>query len=318
LSAQKGDVGRKPVVARELGPILARLETRTGLDPALHDETVDLLRTNPQLQAEIPGLLAAGKASLTASETLIGALGDVGTPPAQQALAAIQSDSSLRHMDRLRAVMTLGAVDSVTEDSVGSLWSLAAQRSSPDSVDLSPTALLALGAAGSRLGSAAPERHATLCRELVSRLRTTPDPNERAIVLKAVGNLQDPALGSVVVESLFDDSVPVRYAAAQTVGSLHDVSNRDLLAMLLPAEPRGVVRSAMVEGLRQLPANELSLRTVNALARTEPDHEARAQMVQYLIEHLAEFEEARATLSELTATAPTQKVRLLASYCLRH
>jgi len=56
---------------------------------------------------------------------------------------------------------------------------------------------------------------------------------------------------------------------------------------------------------------------VNALASTEADHGARAQMVLYLVEHLGEFDGARATLTEMTATNPPQKVRRLASYCLR-
>jgi len=325
LAAQAGDPGRKevalqaaPTAREQLDKTVLRLEARTGLDLALHHEMVDLLRATPDLVAEIPGILLSGKASLDTSAALIRGLEEIGSPAAQEALIAIQSQGAQRHMDRLRAVMSLGAVEFPTEAAISGLWSAAGERLEPNSLDLSNTALLALGAAGSRLRGRKPEAYDALSARLVAELRGASDSPKRAMTLKAIGNLHDSRLGAVVSEHLFDTSAPVRASAAHSLGMLKDVAQRDLLAMLLPAEPRGAVRAAMTDALREMPADGLSLRTVNGMALNEPNPAARALMVKYLVAHLHEFEEARPTLLEMTATDPSNQVRILASYCLRH
>jgi hypothetical protein len=306
---------------QRLDECLMRLEETAGGPVAAsltpYHELLDLLRSTPGLIESVPAVLQAGAGSLDGSDALIRGLEEIGTGAAQEALLAIPSDGSLRHTDRLRAIIALGGVESPTEAAFAGLWALAGQRSDPASLDLSNTALLALGSAGSRLVDA-PERRAAVRSGLVDRLRATEDVGERTMLLKAIGNLRDVTLGGLVVESLFDESAPVRAAAAWTLGALQDVANRDTLAMQLPAEPRGAVRAAMAEALLRLPPSDLALQAVNGLTRNERNHQARAMMVRYLVKHLHAFEEARPTLLERVATDPTPQVRLLASYVLRH
>ena len=82
---------------------------------------------------------------------------------------------------------------------------------------------------------------------------------------------------------LHAESAPVRASAAQSLGLLGDESKRELLVELLPKEARGAVRAAMASALRELPAQESSLRAVLDIVQNERNHEARTMMVRYLV-----------------------------------
>jgi HEAT repeat protein len=323
-SAQGGPAARTGTAAPEAGSpreqlaaTLVRLEEREGQDPLVYRELSTLLRGAPDLVRDIPGLLRSGRASLDSSATLIFALEDIGSPEAQEALVAIQFDGSQRHLDRLRAVVSLGAVKEPTDEALGSLSAMALVRVDWPSTDLSNTALLSLGVGGGLLREQASLSYPQQRDWLVDHLYACSSPAETAMTLKAVGNLHDPALGDQVVYFLYSASAPVRACAAQALGALGDVSKRELLTDLLPEERFGAVRSAMTDALRELPASPHSLRTVLGLVRREPHNEARALMVSYLVDHLHDFEQARSTLREMTASDPSNEVRLLASISLR-
>lgn len=316
-AAQGGGRPARPAAAtaERLDAVVLRLEARTGPDHALYRELTALLRETPGLMRDVPALL--GGTGLDTSDTLILALEDIGSVEAQEALASILSAATQRRMDRLRAAMALGAVESPGEASLASLWAVSRQRSDPRSVDVSNTALLALGSAGGRLRRSSSPGYAALRDALVQRLRAAPDPAERAMTLKAVGNLHDPALGDEVAFYLQSDSAPVRASAAQSLGLLGDESKRDLLVGLLPAEPRGAVRAAMADALRLFTADKRSLGAMLAVVRDERHHEARALLVSYLVEHLDEYEHSLDTLRGMAFEDPSNRVRLLASTALR-
>jgi len=280
----------------------------------VYHELLGALKTSQTLVPAVPGIL---RENPHASNSLIHALEDVGTPVAQAALSTIAADAGFQHEDRLRAVMGLGAVEEPTPSSLASLWLVAAQRSEPKSIELSNTSLLAMGAAGSRLSTSAP-LYRTLTQGLIRGLNQTSDSNLRAMTLKAIGNLHNPAFGSVVLPHLHDEEAPVRASAAHALGMLRDSSNRNFLVSLLPNEPRGAVRSAMVDAVRRLPASDFSLRSINDYIFVEPHAHARATMARYLIDHFYEFDGARGTLLQLFETDPSQQVRILASYATRH
>lgn len=305
-----------PPVARPLERIVADLGASTQQSPKLYFELHALLLTSPELVAEIPVRLKRGEANLDASAVLIYALEDIDTSETQAALVSIHTDRAQRHMDRLRAAVSLGSVMVPTEASLASLWAAAERWSDPESVDVANTSLLSLGRAGRRLRDAWDPRYETVRDDLLRRLRTTPRTSERAMTLKALGNLRDLTLGGEISNYLVDESAPVRATSAQALGMLGDATHRELLVALLPEEIHGAVRCAMTEALRQIPADPRSLGAVHLMAREEPHTESRAQMVRYLVEHLREFDEPTETLRWMTSNDPSNQVRLLASSVL--
>ena len=299
-----------------LDTLIVRLEQRNGIDLALSRELKEVLLVTPGLLGEVPRLVRGG-VSLETSDTLIFALEDIGSPSAQDHLVEIASDDRQRSMDRLRAIMALGAQAEPTPATLDSLWSTALLRVDRQTVDLSNTALLSLGIAGSALRHADSTEYAPLREGLVNTLLSANDPSVRAMSLKAIGNLHDASLGAEVAGFLYDDSAPVRASAAQSLGMLGAEAQRPLLTQLLVQEPRGAVRASIVEALGKLPPDTESVDTVIDRIRSERNHEARALMTTYLVRHLSEFEQARGVLEYLTFNDPTNRVRILASSVLR-
>lgn len=271
-----------------------------------------LLTRQPELVPTVPEMLLKSRPASHTSGLVILALEQVGTPEAQAALRDVHADRNQAHIDRLRAAIAAGSVDAPTAEAVTGLWYTAQSRTDSREVDVSNTALLALGVAGSTLRLDSPEAYPAVRDGLFAIAHGTKDSTERVVVLKAIGNLGDESLGTGVSQFLFDPLVPVRAAAAQALGLMVDDSSRDTLLYVLENEPRGVVRSEIVRTLRKLPADHGSLRIVHQMVASESHVEARAMMVSYLVEHLDEFESARKTLQDLARNDATKRVRMLA------
>lgn len=308
--------GDAPDARTRFAAILARLEANPKPTPAEYGALHDLLAKAPELAEEIPGLLRAGKVGPDASAHLIYALEDIGTPETQTALASIHADPAQRHVDRLRAAISLGSVTAPTSSSLASLRAAVERRSDPDSVDLANTSLLALGSAGHWLAASGSAEYVGVRDELLHRMRTTPHGTERVMVLKALGNLGDRALAGEISNHLVDGSAPVRASAAETLGRLGDEGQREVLVALLPNEPHGAVRAHMVEALRGMPADRAALGLVHVMIQSEEHTHSRAQMVRYLVEHLRDYRDSIETLRQMVSSDPSNEVRLLASSVL--
>ena len=301
-----------------LDELVERLNARTEYDIPLSEELELHLATYPGLIGEVPALLRSGAASLDTSRTMIFALECIGAPDAQEALVQIQGDAGQRQMDRVRAVISLGALASPSELSLSTLWATSTNRLDGESMALSNAALLGLGISGNQLRHDGSETYANVRDGLLERVHSAGDAPLRVITLKAIGNLHDPTLAEDASLYLFDEQPTVRATAAQALAMLRADSKRSLLADLLPEEPRGIVRAAFVEALRGLAPDAGSLSAVHALVRAERNTEARAQMVEYLVENLEQHPQARATLIEMTSKDPANRIRILASAALRH
>lgn len=316
LLALPGRAQSPQAAAEGLADVLARLDQRPTPSLALNAELEALLRDQPALVAGVPALLRPGQLRSATADVLIHVLEVIGSAEAQRALSGILGDPAQAHLDRLRAVIALGAVAEPGAEGLAALWQASAARHDPRSVDLANTALLALGVAGSTLRQQAPSRYPPLREELLGRLYGTGDPLERTLLLKAVGNLQDATLGVEVLAFLADGSAPVRASAAQSLGLMRSEAAVPVLAARLGLEASGPVRLALVASLRRLPPGSVALAAVHEQLRVEPDPAARAAMVRYLGEHLALVPEARPTLEILLHGDRARQVRLLAAAAL--
>lgn len=317
-SAQQ-TVGADVAARAELDAFVVDLEAHQGPDT---DINISLrlrrfLKENPSMVGEIPGILLRDEPSLDTSATLILALEVTGTPPAQRALTDIYGNRSYRHMDRVRAVIGAGGVEVPTREAISSLWSAAGQRSDGLDVDVSNTAILSIGVAGSHLRRLESPDYLEVRESLVAGLHGTVATDEQTMLLKSIGNLHDRSLGTEVVGYLFAESVPVRASAAQALGLMRDESARPVLLQILEAEPRGVVRAEIVGTLRKFPVDQLALRTVNKLLLDERHTDARAEMAEYLVANLEAIEEARPALVHLANNDPSERVRVIAIAAMR-
>lgn len=301
----------------QLDVLVDRLNLRTGSDVPLAVELQEHLRAHPALVNEVPGLIRSGAASLDASRTLIFALERVGTLDAQRSLVEIQGDEGHRQLDRLRAVISLGALDAPSDLSLGTLWTVADQRLDGKAIELSNGALLGLGISGHRLRASSPEGYSALRDGLLSVLHGAGDSHLRCIALKAVGNLHDPVLGGDVQTYLFSPQPTIRATAAQAIAMSRAADLRELLGDILIEEPHGIVRATLVEALRTFEAEPKVLAQVHTLVRTEVHTEARAEMVKYLVDQIERIPEARETLIQIARTDSTTRVRMLAAAVLR-
>jgi len=302
--------------ATGLADVLARLDRLPAPSLALNAELEALLRDQPVLVAGVPALLRPGSLRSATADVLIHVLEVIGSDEAQRALGEILADPAQAHLDRLRAVIALGAVAAPGAEALEALWQASAARHDPRSVDLANTALLALGVAGSTLRRQAPTQYPPLREALLGRMFGTGDLLERTLLLKAVGNLQDESLGAEVLPFLADGSAPVRAGAAQSQGLMRSRDAAPLLAARLGVEPSGPVRLALAASLNRLQPGVAELGAVHEQLRVEPDPAARAAMVRCLGEHLEQLPEARPTLEDLMLHDRARQVRLLAAAAL--
>jgi HEAT repeat protein len=130
-------------------------------------------------------------------------------------------------------------------------------------------------------------------------------------MLSSVGNTYDSSLAGEVEPYLRAESLHVRDAAADALGSLSSPEAPAVLTERLPREPEGKVRSSIVESLRRLEARDPETAAlVNELAPGEPDAQARFFMVRYLVESLDVFPGSRQTLERMIAKDGSERIRV--------
>lgn len=277
-----------------------------------------ILKSDPDLafwlaeQIEQPGMTGATDA------WLIHLLERSGTPQAQEALVMVMDDPYYRTWNRVRAIVALGGVADPTEEVIASLVYISQNRDDADAEDMANAALMALGSIGKTLAESDPQQAAQIRDDLVATLDMARDPSETGMVLKAMENMADPALGEVISPYLQDDAPFVRSAAARSLGRLKGEENLDLLTDQLEVEENRVVRAAIIAGMEDNGnATQRSLNTVNDMVLEETETGARFHMTRYLGDNLAEFPEGKRTLQILALKDPSSRIRTHARSVLR-
>jgi hypothetical protein len=164
-------------------------------------------------------------------------------------------------------------------DSIKLLWQIGQGQGDAGTNETAHAALLALGSMGRKLSGSNAESYATLAADLGQMATRHPDPNRRAVALKALANTGDKWNAAVAAEALTDTAPVVRAAAVATLALLDDAPTLDLLTERIHADPDGRVRAAIGNGMRGMtttsPATfaacaRLLARRVGALPRRPP------------------------------------------------
>jgi HEAT repeat protein len=263
--------------------------------------------------------IAAEGTSEDKAAALIGVLGFAGTPEAQEALASILRGAEARHSSRLRAAVALGLLARPGPRAMESLWAASEDRSDASAVDVSNTALLALGTAtGALRDQGSPDARSHRSR-LVERLHRAADGIETEVVLKSLGNTRDTEVQHEIAAHLEDPSYAVRTAAAYAMRTMRDPVAADRLAARLEVEADPGVRQALASSLSRLGATSpAALRIVHARVASEPDEGTRCAMADILCSHMDEIAGCRATLERLLATETSDRIRKRIAEALHH
>ena len=285
-------------------PLLKQIEKALEADPELAFWLAE--------QIEQPGMTGATDA------WLIHLLERSDTPQAQEALVMIMDDPYYRPWNRIRAIVALGGVDNATDEAIASLVNISQNRDAVDTADMANAALMALGSIGKTMAENDPQRAGMIRDDLIATLEGSRDFSETGMVLKAMENMADPALGEVISPHLQDDAPFVRSAAARALGRLKGEENLELLTEQLEVEQNRVVRAAIIAGMEDNGGATLqSLQTVNAMVLTETEAGARFRMTKYIGDNLADFPEGKKTLQILALKDPSSRVRTHARSVLR-
>lgn len=235
-----------------------------------------LFKLQPAEALKVPDALRSGLDPLAASP-MIGALSAASTPESLQALSRAIDDSSLQPIVRTDAIAALGTADTPNREGVDTL-----RRYSRDANPMfHDTATLALGNATLQMQDDDARGANALLDELLNAYRAAPTPEQKALVLRALGNTRSPQALPLLQEALRSGSPLVREAAVAALRNIPDPSVDQLLAERLSVDPAPEVRKSAVFACGFRPLAPL-LPTFQKVLQTDPADAVRAEAVTLL------------------------------------
>ncbi|WP_309890411.1 HEAT repeat domain-containing protein [Archangium sp.] len=260
-----------------------------------------LFLLEPKQALRVPGLLREGMDPLAASP-MLGALSAASTSESLKALSQIVGDGALQVPVRTDAVAALGMAPSPNEDSVSALRKMAR---APEA-ELSSTATLGLGNAALIMGEGNARTAESLIHELDSAFRSTNEPQQQALLLRALGNTRHPSVLPTLQSALGSVSPEVRMAAVEALRAMPAPTADQLLASSMLGDPSAEVRQSAVFASGFRPLQPL-LPALGQALRADPADAVRAEIITLLGTQLSSLPEVRPLLtwSSQNDTNPT-------------
>jgi len=273
LSAKPSKEEREAFIQRtELGDatlegLLADLAKAEGSTDKPNDDTPLYLKfkalvyLHPEYCATLAKILSTADPNSLTMRVLAGALGAVGRPEAQAALAtAIKSRSAdWRALSSL--IPTLGMVESPTQLAEDTLLDLASSSPIPD---IASTAQLSLGIMARNLTGTSPERAAKIVDLFIGKIGASPSQDTTRQLLLALGNAGSARALPTITQFITDPSAAVRSAAVLALRFIDSSQADDLLIKALTSDPEDTVR---LEASTALKVREMNADTFEAQKR---------------------------------------------------
>jgi len=241
-----------------------------------------------------------------AAGTLIGAMGEAGTPAAQHALGELLATPTLGEEPRTHVAVALGLTAAPTRDTLRALDDAASGTG-----DLASTATLAQGNASLRMHDDDPQAAAAQVDALLARLARASDDEERALVLRALGNTGDPRILDALTQALATGSITVRIAATEAL-RLVPGSAADQLLLARCADASGLVRAAAVFAFTDRDLGPFAA-ALARMARRDADVGVRRAIVDLAA---ARLDELRAVVEQVAANDADPELRTIAKSVL--
>lgn len=304
-SGRRADLDRARIAGRDLRSLLGDLARLKPEDRAararIHSAMAALFRQNPQQVAEARPLL---RSSAQAS-SVIDALGDAGTAPAQEALrAALAQENDVEQ--RRRIIDALGHAAPPSAETVTVLAGLFQDHS------VGGQARLALGASIRNLQDADPERAAQATSLITNRLDSEPSTGYLIDDLRALGNSGHPATLAAVKPFLLSTSPAVRAAAAQALRFVAGPEADALLAGLVLDDESADVRSGALDSAYYRDRSAVLSTAAVQSVKLDTDDVVRRVAVRVLGKWRRELPAAEEALIWVAAHDPNDKIREVA------
>jgi hypothetical protein len=178
-----------------------------------HARGYQFLRLSARMRLDEKAVDEAARAvaaNASNADVIVGALGEAGTPKAQRVLADIIDTPALDGERRVQAAVALGLTSSPTVASLDALAQLSKQHD-----EVGDTALLAYGNAAMR--DEDPADAARRVDDLLARLARATSDDERAVIVRALGNTGDRRILPALTAAFGSTSMLVRVAAVEAM-----------------------------------------------------------------------------------------------------
>jgi HEAT repeat protein len=239
---------------------------------------------------------------------LAGALGAIGSQPAQQALiAAIRA----RPQDWHALSNLIPTLSSVPSPGIDAEKELQALTTSADP-NISSTALLSLGTVAHNLADKEPERSASIVNELVRQADVSQTEEEAHHVLEALGNTASVQALPALSKFASGSSPRLRAAALDALRLIHSRQADALLIHGLTVDADATVRleAAYALGFRKMTPSSFTSQKQVLLG--ESDDKVRAALLSNLWKVHQKFPDARQLVEEAAEKDPSEYVRKVA------
>jgi HEAT repeat protein len=217
------------------------------------DNFKDFLRNNPDLINEIPEFLKSGLMN-DKHAYLVGVLGIIGTPEAQNALCTIFLDFSQSYKNRDRAVVALGSLNVPPEpetiDAIEHMLDLI-KPENVDNNDIAGASLFSLGIVSSNISKKYREKAEEINSLLELYLEKASNDQQKSFLLGALGNTGSTKSALEIIPFLNSPDKNLRRSAAE---ALYEPDNDKITKSLLEAmekENDSLVKSRIIESLSQ-------------------------------------------------------------------
>ncbi|MFN0057392.1 MAG: HEAT repeat domain-containing protein [Planctomycetota bacterium] len=295
---------------RQLSDAMSQLLLTEGLSVDAYLSAKKLLAAHPEFVAEVERVLNESAAPDRVRSLCLLLLERAGHDAAQAALERLATAADVEHVQRVRAIIALGGVDNLNDQSFAALWRIFNGRGEADGVEFGNTAALALGGAAGRLRSVDDGRYPAVRGDLVAALHRAGSIGEVGILLKSLGNTGDPAVLDEITPHLRSDTPSVRAAAAKAIGSLPNSQSLSALTQALSRETDDRVRHDIAESLVRLDmADETSVQVVKDTLGKESSSAVTALLAEYLVANLDAQPQARPVLEAVLASTTSTRVR---------
>ncbi|WP_224370955.1 HEAT repeat domain-containing protein [Hyalangium versicolor] len=239
-----------------------------------------------------------------AASPLIGALSSASTPECIQALSDIVADGALPSPMRVDATASLGLASAPTEEGVTALRKL----SHGADAELASTATLGMGSAALMMDSSNKHDADALVHELSSAYLSASNPDQQALLLRALGNTRSPSALPTLESALSSKFPGVRSAAVEALRNMPAPSADRLLASVLLRDPIEEVRQTAVFATSFRPIAPL-LPVLSQVLRLDSSDLVRREIITLAGDQFRAVPEARALLEWSSQNEPNPGLR---------
>ena len=264
-----------------------------------------------QRSAEIPAALTFARAEAAgAGKVVVEALGEAGSPAAQDALGSLAVDPAVPEPLRVTAI---NAVMQIQRPAAATVAWLSRLLDAPEP-SVKKQATFIIGAVGHAVIDADPEAGERVEADLLRRYRACRGAACDELLV-GLGNLGTAGVEPTVAEALRDPSASVRARAVQSLRRMKHPDVDRLITTAMTGDSDPAVRSAAVDAALSRPLGPF-VEPLAALVRTDKVAHVRIHAIQAMADHIDDSPPLQQALVAAATGDPSPGVKQMARKAL--